>query len=111
MAALPTWPYPDRPGGSFEGGGHGSPISFFVVDMAPGSGPRLHSHPYAETFVVQSGRARFELGGEPVEAAAGDVVVAPPETAHKFTVVGDERLRMVTVHASAGFETTWLSDP
>jgi quercetin dioxygenase-like cupin family protein len=108
MAALPTWPYPDRPGGSFEGEPHGSQISFFVVDMEPGSGPRLHSHPYSETFLLQSGRARFELDGEPVEAVAGDVVVAPPETAHKFTAVGDERLRMVTVHAAARMETTWL---
>ncbi|WP_426996879.1 hypothetical protein [Pseudarthrobacter sp. N5] len=23
----------------------------------PGSGPRLHRHPYAETFVIRSGRA------------------------------------------------------
>jgi len=105
---LPTWPYDDRPGGSFEGGPHGSQISFFVVDMAPGSGPRLHSHPYSETFLLQAGRARFELGGEPVEAGTGDLVVAPPDTPHKFTAVGDERLRMVTVHAAARMETTWL---
>ena len=108
MAALPTWPYPDRPGGSFEGEPHGSQISFFVVDMAPGDGPRLHSHPYSETFLVQSGSARFELAGEPVEARAGDVVVAPPETAHIFAATGSERLRMVTVHAAARMETTWL---
>jgi quercetin dioxygenase-like cupin family protein len=108
MGALPTWPYDDRPGGAFEGAPHGSQISFFVVDMAPGAGPRLHSHPYSETFLLQSGRARFELGGEHVEAAPGDVVVAPPETPHKFQVVGDERLHMVTIHAAASMETTWL---
>jgi quercetin dioxygenase-like cupin family protein len=107
-APLPTWPYPDRPGGSFEGAPHGSQVSFFVVDMAPGVGPRLHSHPYSETFLVQSGRARFELDGEPVDAAAGDVVVAPPGAAHKFTATGDEQLRMVTIHAAASMETTWL---
>jgi mannose-6-phosphate isomerase-like protein (cupin superfamily) len=106
--ALPTWPYADRPGGSFEGEPYGSQVSFFVVDMAPGSGPRLHSHPYSETFLVQSGRARFELAGESVEAGTGDVVVAPPETAHKFEAIGTDRLRMVTIHAAARMETTSL---
>jgi quercetin dioxygenase-like cupin family protein len=79
---LPRWPYPDRPGGSFEGEQHGSQVSFFVVDMAPGSGPRLHQHAYSETFLLQAGRARFSLG--------------------------DERLHMVTIHAAARMETVWL---
>jgi mannose-6-phosphate isomerase-like protein (cupin superfamily) len=107
---LPTWPYADRPGGSFEGEEHGSQISFFVVDMAPGSGPRLHRHAYSETFLLQEGRARFVLGDESIEAAAGDVVVAPPETPHRFEAIGSERLRMVTVHASPRMETVWLED-
>jgi quercetin dioxygenase-like cupin family protein len=108
MSTLPTWPYPDRPGGSFEGEPHGSQISFFVVDMAPGNGPKLHRHAYSETFLLQAGRARFELAGESIEAAAGDVVVAPPETPHRFEAIGSERLRMVTVHAAPRMETVWL---
>jgi mannose-6-phosphate isomerase-like protein (cupin superfamily) len=36
------------------------------------------------------------------------LVVAPPGAAHKFTATGDERLRMVTIHAAAAMETTWL---
>jgi mannose-6-phosphate isomerase-like protein (cupin superfamily) len=108
-APLPSWRYPDRPtAGSFEGAEHGSGVSFFVVDMAPGEGPKLHLHPYSETFLLQAGRARFELGGESIEAAAGDVVVAPAETAHCFEAIGSERLRLVSIHAAARIETTWM---
>jgi mannose-6-phosphate isomerase-like protein (cupin superfamily) len=52
----------------FEGYRHGDvPVSFFLVDALPGSGPRLHRHPYAEVFVIQEGRARFTVGGEKLE--------------------------------------------
>lgn len=95
-------------GGQFEGGAHGSDVSFFVVDAAPGDGPALHRHPYSETFVVQAGRARFEVGGRAVEAVAGDVVVATPGTAHGFRSVGPERLQLVAIHAAPRVETTWL---
>lgn len=113
---LPSWHYADRPdAGSFEGAEHGSDVSFFVVDAAPGEGPALHLHPYSETFVLQAGRARFQLGDRSIDAAAGEVVVVPPATAHRFRALGPERLRLVSVHAAARMETTWLegdlSDP
>jgi mannose-6-phosphate isomerase-like protein (cupin superfamily) len=76
--------------------------------MAPGSGPRPHKHAYSETFLLQAGRARFELGGESVEAAAGDVVVAPPDMPHRFEAIGTEPLHMVTIHAAPRMETVWL---
>jgi quercetin dioxygenase-like cupin family protein len=104
-----SWRYPDRErAGSFEGEGTGSGVSFFVVDMAPGQGPRLHRHPYSETFVVQAGRGRFRVGDRTVEAVAGEVVVAPPETAHGFKSLGPENLQMVTIHDSPKMQTEWL---
>jgi quercetin dioxygenase-like cupin family protein len=106
---LPRWPYPDRPSaGSFEGAEHGSGVSFFVVDAAPGWGPRLHRHPYSETFIVLSGRGRFRLGDEWVEAGAGDVIVARAEVPHTFETL--EQMRMVNVHAAPRMETTWLEE-
>ena len=104
---MPTWRYDDRRGGAFEGEGHGSEISFFVVDMDPGNGPRAHHHPYSETFVVQAGRALFELDGSQVEAGPGDVVVAPGGASHKFTALDGGALRMVTIHAAPRMDTTW----
>jgi len=95
--------------GRFEGSPYGSPVSFFVVDAAPGDGPAPHRHPYAETFIVLGGRGRFEVGGHPIEVETGDVLVAPPETAHAFRALGTERLRLVAIHAAARMDTTWLA--
>jgi quercetin dioxygenase-like cupin family protein len=95
--------------GRFEGADHGSAVSFFVVDAAPGEGPALHTHPYSETFAVLGGRGRFEVGGRAVEAVAGDALVVPPGTAHGFTALGPERLRLVGIHASPRIQTTWVS--
>jgi quercetin dioxygenase-like cupin family protein len=108
-AALPSWRYaPGAEAGRFEGEPYGSEVSFFVVDAPAGEGPALHRHPYSETFVVLAGRARFELGESTIVAGAGDVAVAPAGTAHGFSSIGPERLRMVTIHAAATMETTWL---
>ena len=89
--SLPSWR--TTAGGSagrFEGASYGSDVSFFVVDAAPTDGPALHRHPYSETFVVQASHARFEVGGWPLEAVAGDVHVLAPGTAHAFRALGPE---------------------
>jgi mannose-6-phosphate isomerase-like protein (cupin superfamily) len=107
--SLPTWRAAagDR-AGRFEGAPYGSEVSFFVVHMRAGEGQALHAHPYSETFVVLEGRARFELGARSVEAAAGDVVVAPASTPHAFRAVGSDALEIVNIHAAPRLETTWL---
>jgi mannose-6-phosphate isomerase-like protein (cupin superfamily) len=54
----------------FEGEDHGDvPFSIILVHSAPGVGPRLHRHPYAEVFVVESGQATFQLGDETIVVA------------------------------------------
>jgi quercetin dioxygenase-like cupin family protein len=84
------------------------PISMFLVDSRPGEGPRLHRHPYAEVFVLHDGAASFVLDGEELTAEAGDVVIAPAGSAHRFTAVGDERLRLTAIHTAPAMETEWL---
>ena len=47
--ALPHSPTAYR----FEGHDYGpADVSFFLVEAQPGGGPSLHTHPYAEVFVV-----------------------------------------------------------
>jgi mannose-6-phosphate isomerase-like protein (cupin superfamily) len=93
---------PPSPGGTvtFEGEPHGSGVSFFLVNNEPGAGPRLHKHPYAETWIVHSGRARFTADGDELEAGPGDIVVVGAESPHKFENVGSGRLDIVCIHAS-----------
>jgi mannose-6-phosphate isomerase-like protein (cupin superfamily) len=90
------------PGGTitFEGEPHGSGVSFFLVNNEPGNGPDLHLHPYSETWVVRSGRARFTADGGDIEAGPGDIVVVGAETPHKFKNMGTSRLEIVCIHPS-----------
>jgi mannose-6-phosphate isomerase-like protein (cupin superfamily) len=108
-ATLPTWRQaPWAPSGRFEGEEYGSEVSFFVVSAAVGEGPELHRHAYTETFVVLAGRGAFTRDERELVAAAGDVVVVPAGTAHRFRSLGPGRLRLVAIHAAPRIEQTWL---
>lgn len=72
-----------------------------------GVGPRLHQHPYAETFVIRRGAATFTIGEDTVEGRAGQVLVVPADTPHRFTT-GPQGYEAVHVHANPEFVTTWL---
>jgi mannose-6-phosphate isomerase-like protein (cupin superfamily) len=90
------------PGGTitFEGEPFGSGVSFFHVNNQPGEGPDLHRHPYPETWILRSGKARFTADGEDFEAGPGDIMVVGANTPHKFKNAGAERLEIICVHAS-----------
>ena len=94
----------------FEGAKHGDGIaaSMFVTTPPPGSGPRLHLHPYAEMFLVEVGEATFTAGDETIVAHAGQVVVVPPQTPHRFENTGTGELRVVSFHPSPRVEQTDL---
>ena len=77
-----------------------APISIFINEFERGNGPRLHLHPYPETFVVQAGSARFTAGDDDIEVGAGHLVVVPAETPHRFEGTSDEKVRTVSVHPS-----------
>ena len=61
---------------NLEGYVSGSQISIIqeYTDKA-GSGPRLHRHPYSETFIVRRGAALFTLADEKVVVSGGQVIV------------------------------------
>ena len=93
---------------SWEGFERGAGISLFVVDSPPGGGPALHRHQYEEVFVVHEGQVRFFVADDEIDAGAGDVVVVPPRTPHRFVNGGAGRLRLVAIHHAARIETEWL---
>lgn len=93
----------------FEGDDHGGlDISFLVVDAAPGDGPALHKHAYAEVFIVLEGVATFIAGDEERQVRAGEIVVVPPDTPHRFFNAGPGPLRQVDIHTNPRFVTEWL---
>jgi mannose-6-phosphate isomerase-like protein (cupin superfamily) len=99
-SALPT--------GNLKGEEHGATISLILDQSDPGHGPRLHQHPYDETWVVIDGQLTFRAGDDQLEAGPGDIVIVPPQTPHKFTNNGPERAHLVCIHANPTFVTEWL---
>lgn len=88
----------------------GVPACLIFFDGKPGSGPRLHSHPYPEIFVVQEGQARFTVGDETIDAVGGQILIAPAGAPHKFVNTGDGQFRSLDIHLNERFVTEWLED-
>jgi quercetin dioxygenase-like cupin family protein len=87
----------------FDGEDLRADVAFFVADLDPGGGPAQHRHPDAEVFLHCPAQRLFMSGDERREAAPGEVIGAGPEADHGFTCVRPERLRMVCIHATAGW--------
>ena len=95
-------------GGAVHGG---LGVSILFVDAPPGRGARLHKHPYEEVFIVEEGQALFVAGGSERRVGAGDIVVVPAGTPHRFVNSGEGPLRQVDIHVSDRFVTQWLDPP
>ena len=98
--------------GRFEGKDIGADVTvlFFTSDKI-GNGPPLHVHPYDEVFIVRQGRARFTIGGEKIEAEAGQILLGPANVPHKFINLGPGRLETTDIHLNDRFIQTELDDP
>ena len=95
----------------FEGYLYGDiEVSIILVDMLPGEGVRLHQHPYQEIFILQEGAATYTVGTTTLEARAGQIIIAPADTPHKFVNSGEVKLRQVDIHLSKCFITQWLEE-
>jgi quercetin dioxygenase-like cupin family protein len=94
--------------GNLKGIDHGASISLILDRTKPGQGPRLHRHPYDETWVVQEGNLTFQLGDERFKTGPGDIVIAPPGVPHKFVNDGPGPSNLVCIHANPTMVTEWL---
>lgn len=95
--------------GELQGAAFGAGISLiFNLMHEPDGGPRLHRHPYPETFIIRSGEALFTVGGKQIRAAPGQILIVPPNTPHKFENVGTAPLETIDIHESGRFITEWL---
>jgi mannose-6-phosphate isomerase-like protein (cupin superfamily) len=104
----------DLPGSTtrqFEGHHYGDVrVSFFLSATSPGRGPSLHTHPYAEVFVIHAGSLTFVVADETIEATAGQLIIVPADVPHKFTNTSSTVVYHTDIHTSGQMETTWLEE-
>ena len=84
--------------------------TFIIVEAPPGKGVRLHIHPYKEIFIILEGTALFTIEGKVMEIGCGNIVIVPPDTAHKFINSGTGLLKQVDIHITDRFITNWLKN-
>ena len=87
--------------------GHANISIILEATTKAGVGPRLHQHPCTETFIIRRGWATFTVGSEQLRGQAGQVIVVPANTPHKFST-GPEGYEAVHIHANPRFITEWL---
>ena len=82
-----------------------------IITMAAGrSGPALHVHDDEDdAFFVLDDEITFLLGDDELVAAAGTFVLVPPGVEHTFANRSDHPVRMLNIHAPAGFDRRLLS--
>lgn len=66
------------------------------VDVAPGSGQRLHGHAPEQVYVIVRGRGRMKVGDEEQVVGEGDLIHIPPESIHGIENLADEVLTYVS---------------
>jgi quercetin dioxygenase-like cupin family protein len=84
----------------------GELVEIDVVVQPDGCVAAAHVHPsQEERFVVHSGVLEMKLRKQTIEARAGDVILVPAGTPHRFENAGDEPARFTCeVRPALGFE-------
>ena len=109
--SLPTVRMNDEVAGYiFDGGQHGVTSSAIIVDVAPGTGPRRHKHPYDEIFILIEGSVRLEADGELLDLTPEQLAVVKSGVPHSFTNIGTGRARMVNINTSDTVVTQFVDD-
>ena len=76
-----------------------------IIDFAPGRELGQHSHEDEDdSFYILSGELTFVFGDEEAVAGPGTFVLVPPGVLHGFRNDTDEAVRILNVHAPAGFD-------
>jgi mannose-6-phosphate isomerase-like protein (cupin superfamily) len=80
-------------------------FNFQIIEIAPGRVLEAHVHEGEDdAFYILSGELTFEFGDRVVPASPGTFVLAPPGVEHGFRNDGAEPVRMLNIHAPAGFD-------
>ena len=80
-------------------------FNFGIIEIA--AGRELEAHVHAEeddAFYILEGELTFTYGGEQAAAPPGTFVLVPPRVEHGFRNDGAIPVRMLNIHAPAGFD-------
>src|SRR4051794_17776346 len=82
-----------------------------IITMAPGrAGPSAHVHDDEDdAFYVLDGGLVFVVDDEDIAAPAGTFVLVPPGVLHTFVNRTATPVRILNIHAPAGFDRRLLS--
>jgi len=77
-----------------------------IITVAPRRhGPALHSHDgEADAFYILDGELTMHTEDSEFPAPAGTFVLVPPHVQHTFSNATGEPVRVLNVHAPAGFD-------
>jgi mannose-6-phosphate isomerase-like protein (cupin superfamily) len=80
-------------------------FNFGIIEIA--AGRELEEHVHGEeddAFYILEGELTFTFGDAVAPAPPGTFVLVPPGVAHGFRNDGDTPVRMLNIHAPAGFD-------
>ncbi len=80
-------------------------FTFGVIEIAPGRELEAHVHADEDdAFYIVEGEMTFIFGDERATAPPGTFVLVPPGVEHGFRNAGTHPVRMLNIHAPAGFD-------
>jgi mannose-6-phosphate isomerase-like protein (cupin superfamily) len=80
-------------------------FTFAVIEIVPGRELEAHVHDAEDdAFYILEGEMTFLFGEQTVTAGPGTFVLVPPGVEHGFRNGGTLPVRMLNIHAPAGFD-------
>jgi mannose-6-phosphate isomerase-like protein (cupin superfamily) len=80
-------------------------FTFGIIEIAPGRELEQHIHEDEDdAFYIVEGEMTFLFGDDTVAAPPGTFVLAPSGVEHGFRNDQDRPVRMLNIHAPAGFD-------
>ena len=80
-------------------------FTFGIIEIAPGRELEAHlHHDEDDAFYIVEGEMTFTLADGDVAAPPGTFVLVPPGVEHGFRNDGATPVRMLNIHAPAGFD-------
>ena len=80
-------------------------FTFGIIEIAPGRVLEEHTHDGEDdAFYIVEGEMIFSFGDREVTATPGTFVLVPPGIEHGFRNEQERPVRMLNIHAPAGFD-------